>query len=155
MTDLFLLFLGVAWLLALWPAAARARRATPLSTATRFKQGMRLIAPKAARAGRWVLMPRPSGASDRAARRTRMRVLRRRKQMFTSLLLAAPLTTVAGAVRGGEAWIAPLGVAAALAGYVAFLLVSKRRRRAANRARARARTPELDFTEPIYEQRRA
>jgi hypothetical protein len=74
--------------------------------------------------------------------------------MFTSLLLAAPLTTVAGVVRGGDAWLAPLCVAFALAGYVAFLLVSKRRR-AAEKARARARVPVLDFTEPVYEQRRA
>ena len=155
MTDLFLLFLGVAWLLALWPAAARARRATPLSTATRFKQGMRLIAPKAARAGRWVLMPRPSGASDRAARRTRMRVLRRRKQMFTTLLLAAPLTTIGAVVWGGEAWIVPLCAAAVLLGYVMFLLVAKHRRRAADEVRSIRPRPEVDFTDPVLERRRA
>jgi hypothetical protein len=155
MTDLFLLFLGVAWLLALWPAAVRARRAAPLSTATRFKRRMSLIAPKAARAGRWILLPRASGSSDRTARRTRLRILRRRKQMFTTLLLAAPLTTIASAVRGGEAWIAPLCVAVVLSGYVTFLLLSKRRRRAARRVTALARAPEVDFTEPVYEQRRA
>jgi hypothetical protein len=154
MTDFFLLFLGVAWLLLLWPAAVRARRATPLSTATRFKRRMGLIAPKV-RAGRWVLMPRSSQAPDAEARGTRMRVLRRRKQMFTTLLLAAPLTTIAAVVWGGGAWIAPPCAAVVLAGYVAFLVVSKRRRDVSREVRSLRPRAEVDFTDPVYERRRA
>ena len=155
MTDFFLLFLGVAWLLLLWPAAVRARRATPLSTATGFKRRMRLIAPQAVRAGRWVLTPRSSSVSDAEARAARTRVLRRRKQMFTTLLLAAPLTTIGAVVWGGEAWIVPLCAAAVLLGYVMFLLVAKHRRRAADEVRSIRPRPEVDFTDPVLERRRA
>jgi hypothetical protein len=154
MMDFFLLFLSVAWVLLLWPAAVRARRATPLSTATRFKRRMTLIAPKAVRAGRWVLMPR-SSSSDAEARGARMRVLRRRKQMFTTLLLAAPLITISAVVWEGWVWIAAICAAVVLAGYVSFLLISKRRHDAARGVRSLSRRPEVDFTDPVYERRRA
>jgi hypothetical protein len=152
LNDLFLLFLGIAWLLVLWSAAVRARRNTPLSTATRFRSKMRLIAPKAARAGRWILTPQ---SSRRPSRPSHARNLRRRKQMFVALLLAAPLTAAPAAFWSGALWLVHVAADCALAGYVVFLLATKRRRQEAASMRAMARGPEVDFTVPIYEERRA
>jgi hypothetical protein len=151
-SDLFLLFLGAAWLLLLWPAAVRARRNTPLSTATRFRRRMSLIAPKAPHPGRWVVIPSSSGAW----RRRTLGSLRRRKQVFVALLLAAPLTALAGLLWGGHLWAVHICADAALGGYVTFLLHSKRRHAAEVKATsARRRVPELDFTAPVVERRRA
>jgi hypothetical protein len=156
--DLFLLLLGVAWLLILWPAAVRAHRNTPLWTAARFKRRMSFIAPKAARAGRWILTPQTSAVRRRPARGSTTFTVRRRKQRFVALLLAAPLTAVAGLRWGGNVWFGHLGADATLIAYMAFLVGAKRKRRAAQRIRAlseRRRNPEIDFTDPLYGQRRA
>jgi hypothetical protein len=157
LTDLFLMVLVAAWIVALWPAAVRAKRSTPLFTAERWRRRMESIAPRAGRSGRWVMAPQSSGARDRSARRALKALQRRCKRLLIVLAALVPVSLVPALLRGGPLWVLHAASYAVLAVYVA-LLVETRRRRAeaqsnvrslAGRRRAAARAPQA------YEERRA
>ena len=128
MTDFFLVFLGGAWLAVFWPAARRARRNTPLFTSEGWRRRMQLIAPRTGAAGRWIIAPRSSGASDRAARRSYRRSLHRRKLALLAIAAAVPVTLVVAVAAGDGLWTVHLASYAVLAVYVALLVEAKRAR---------------------------
>jgi hypothetical protein len=124
LTVLFLGLLVLAWIAVFLPAAMRARRGAPLSTAERFKRRMDLIAPRA-RAGRWVVVPEPY---DRLARASFRRGQRRRKRILTFLITAAVASFVAATAAGGAYWTVNLACDLSLALYAVLLREAKRRR---------------------------
>lgn len=125
MTILFLLLLGAAWAMVFLPAVLRARQATPLSSAERFKRRMQLIAPRASRTGRWVVVPEPY---DRIARSSFRRGQRRRARILVFLGVSAPLSGMVAVAVGGSMWEVHLLLLTSLCVYVTLLLEAKRRR---------------------------
>jgi hypothetical protein len=126
LTALFLGVLALAWVAVFLPAALRARQASPLSTAERFKRRMQLIAPAARRArGRWVVVPE---SYDRLARSSFRRGQRRRVQLLLILTTASALSALVALGSGGAAWELHLAFDASLALYVSLLLEAKKRR---------------------------
>jgi hypothetical protein len=147
LTGLFLAILAIAWIAVFLPAALRARRATPYSSAQRFKRRMRLIAPPrppGRRAGgRWVVVPE---ATEQRARAAFRRGQRRRRRILGFLGLAAVVSGVVAAVKGGSWWELHLALDASLGLFVILLLEAKRRRaERASKVRRLERGPALDF----------
>jgi hypothetical protein len=122
----------VLWLIVFVSAVVRARASAPLTTTERFRRSMDLIAPPMPKTGRWVVVldspSRRAGASKmrRAARLARAR--RRRRGVLILMLLAAAGTAIAAPFVGDPMWEVHLGLNAAFALYVGYLLESKRRR---------------------------
>jgi hypothetical protein len=132
LSVVFLVALGALWLIVFVSAVMRARASAPLTTTERFRRSMDLIAPPMPKSGRWVVvLDSPSRRARamkmrRAARLARAR--RRRLWVLVVMLLAAVGTAVAAAIVGDPMWEVHLGLNAALALYVGYLLESKRRR---------------------------
>jgi membrane protein implicated in regulation of membrane protease activity len=151
LTFVFLGLLALAWIAVFLPAALRARRTAPLSTAERFKRRMSLIAPRAGH-GRWIVVPE---SYARLAKGSFRRGQERRKKILIALLGAAAFTGVVAFFAGGAAWEVHLASDASLALYVALLIEAKRRRDEQGsklrsiETRRRARQPEVTFQEPI------
>ena len=120
----FLGLLALAWIAVFLPAALRARRSAPLSTAERFKRRMSLIAPRAS-GGRWIVVPE---SYDRLAMSSFRRGQQRRIRILVGLLVAAVATGVVAIFAGGGSWEVHLAVDASLAIYIGLLLEAKRRR---------------------------
>jgi hypothetical protein len=122
----------VLWLIVFVSAVVRARASAPLTTTERFRRSMDLIAPPMPKTGRWVVVldspSRRASASKmrRAARLARAR--RRRRCVLILMLLAAAGTAAAAPFVGDPMWEVHLGLNAAFALYVGYLLESKRRR---------------------------
>ena len=126
LTLFFLGLLALAWIAVFLPAALRARRSAPLSTAERFKRRMSLLAPRTGpRSGRWIVVPE---SYDRLAKSSFRRAQRRRTHILIALAAAALGTGVIALFAGGGAWEVHLAVDASLALYVALLIEAKRRR---------------------------
>jgi hypothetical protein len=125
LTILFLLLLGAAWATVFLPAVMRARQTTPLSSAERFKRRMQLIAPRASRTGRWVVVPEPY---ERIARSSFRRGQRRRTRILLFLGFSASLSGMVAIGVGGPMWEVHLLLLTSLAVYVTLLLETKRRR---------------------------
>ncbi|CAN5551252.1 hypothetical protein BH24ACT26_BH24ACT26_16390 [soil metagenome] len=159
MTDFFLVFLGGAWLVVLWPRLRRAKRSTPLFTTERWRRGMELIAPRRGGSGRWIMAPGSSGAADRSARRSFRRTQRRRKRALLAVLATVPVSLIAALLLGGALWEIHLSSYAALAVYVALLVESKRRREESTtkvRSLASRRRPLYEWSASgDFEERRA
>lgn len=132
------------------PAAVRARRSAPLSTAERFKRRMSLIAPRAS-GGRWIVVPE---SYDRLASSSFRRGQQRRTRIFIGLLVASAATGVVAIFTGGGAWEVHLATDASLALYVGLLLAAKRRRseqdmKLRSLEARRARHAPVIFHEPV------
>jgi hypothetical protein len=158
LTDLFLILLATGWLVALGPAAVRARRRTPWFTSQGWRRRMQLIAPRrTVSSGRWVVAPSSSGALDRSARRSRRVRQERRKRALLLIVALVPVSLVAALLRGDWAWSLHAASYALLAVYIAFLAEDRHRRQEgvakvrALRVRRRERAPMARR----YEERRA
>jgi hypothetical protein len=135
-TAAFLILLAGAWIAVFLPAIRRARKATPLSTAERWRRRMELIAPRHAASrtrGRWVVVPesRKSLARDswRRGQRTRRRIF--------ELMIGA----VIGSFLAALFWQSDN---ASLVTYMALLVEAKRRRhQRAIAVRRRGRRPAM------------
>jgi hypothetical protein len=146
-TDLFLVFLGCAWVVCLGPAVLRARNSTPLFSARKFQGELRTIGSGSTRQGRIVLAPRSSATADRSARRAHARAQRRRRRLLVALMASIPATIAVALLEGLWWWVGPVGAVVALALYVVLLVRARRRREESMRkvsslARRRARTPD-------------
>ncbi len=138
-----LVVLAAIWAAVLAPPFLQKRRAThPSSSVVDFHQQLAVLqrtgralhgaplqegyAPAAARVSpaRHAVAPRPTLA--------RHDVLRRRRDVVTTLASAAALTFVLAIALGGSVWLLQLIVDAALLGYVAMLLQIKQSRVPAN-----------------------
>lgn len=157
MTELFLVLLASAWLVLLGPASIRARRATPLFTAERFKRRMQSMAPQnMGSAGRWVLAPPSSGAADRSARRAEVRSRRRRKMLLLVLAAVAVALLVVAIAMSGPWWSAFAGSVACLVVYVVLLVQARKRREESTRkvrSLERRRAGEGPLFEDLHERR--
>jgi hypothetical protein len=142
-TVAFLILLAGAWIVVFLPAIRRARQASPLSTAERWRRRMQLLAPRHAAArgrGRWVVVPesRKSLARDsfRRGQRTRRRIF--------ELMIGAVIGSFVAAVvwHSDSAWMVQAGCDLSLAAYVVLLVEAKRRRQQrAIAVRRRGRQP--------------
>lgn len=152
LTLFFLVALGSAWLAVLLPAAMRARRTTPLSSAQRFKKGMQLIAPPpATSSGRWIVSPR---AGTRIGE-SRRRALEQRKRIFEALIGVVVGSFALAVFKGEGMWDLHLAADGVLFSYAVLLVGLKRRRLEAGvkiRPLPRDRQDSLEtfsFNEPI------
>lgn len=129
LTLFFLVVLGSAWIAVLLPAAMRARRTTPLSSARRFKRGMQLIAPPppTRSSGRWIVSP---SAGTRIGE-SRKRALERRRRVFEAMTGVVVGTFFFSLFRG--AWQLHLFADAILFSYAVVLVGLKRSRSEATR----------------------
>ncbi len=142
-----LLVLAAIWAAVLVPPYLQKRRAThPSSSVVDFHQQLAVLQ----RTGRAlhggplhdgyadpaILAPAPVHRPARAVHATigRNDVMRRRRDVFTTLASAAGLTFVLALALGGSVWILHLLVDAALLGYVALLLQIKQSRQLSGRA---------------------
>lgn len=125
LTTLFLVLLAIAWIAVFLPALVRARRAAPLSTSERFRQRMDLIAPRLARSGRFVVMPRNSAPR----RYDRRRAQRQRARLLVVVSSLVPITAVVAVLRGDGWWTAQVAADFSLALYVVLLREATRRGR--------------------------
>lgn len=124
--------MGALWLVVGAIAIVRARATAPLTTTERFRRSMDLIAPPTPTTGRYVMVldspaRRASLARMRRAEKA-ARARRRRRWGLIVMLLGAAGTAIAGPFVGDPMWEVHLGVNAALALYVGYLLESRRRR---------------------------
>jgi len=142
-TAVFLILLAGAWIAVFLPAIRRARRATPLSTADRWRRGMELIAPRhpAARTrGRLVVVPRSTKSVARDSWRRGQRTRRRIFELMIGGVIGSLL--VALFWRSDNAWLVQAGCDLSLAAYAALLVEAKRRRQQrAVAVRRRVRRP--------------
>lgn len=141
MTIVVLLVLAAIWAAVLLPPYLQKRRAThPSSSVVDFHQQLAVLQ----RTGRplqdtgfrsavstGVYSPSPAPRMGRAD------VMRRRRDVFTTLSSAAVLTFFLALLLGGNVWLLHLLVDAALLGYVALLMQIKQQRPVAARATAR------------------
>lgn len=132
------------------PAALRARRSAPLSTAERFKRRMSLIAPRSS-GGRWIVVPE---SYDRLASSSFRRGQQRRTRIFIGLLIASLATGIVAVFAGGGSWEVHLAIDASLALYVGLLLEAKRRRneqslKLRSLEARRKQEPVVTFHEPV------
>lgn len=118
MGYLVIVLLLAAWAIVLLPSVVPKRFSSPVDGIRSFEQTMGILASarQAGQAsGRWIMVP-PDPESG--PRRRRNRVIRKRRQNFQRLLLAAGVTLVLGlipALRGF--WIVHLVLDVALIGY--------------------------------------
>lgn len=136
MTIVVLLVLAAIWAAVLLPPYLQKRRAThPSSSVVDFNHKLavlqrtgRPLADSVVRtsvaAGTYA--PRPP-----APRMARNDVLRRRRDVFTTLSASAVLTFFLALLMGGNVWLLHLLVDAALLGYVALLMQIQQQRRPA------------------------
>lgn len=143
MTVLFLVALAASWVAIFLPAIRRARQATPLSTAERWRRRMELIAPRHASTrtrGRWVVVPESRKSLARDSWRRGQRARRRIFELMIGAVIGSFL--VALFWHSDNAWLVHLGCDFSLVLYAALLIEAKRRRHqrvAQLRARARRR----------------
>lgn len=116
----------------LFPAAMRARRSAPLSTAERFRRRLDLVAPRS-RTGRYVVVPE---SSARIARVAFERAQRWRLRLFVLLVWTAATSAGVAMILGGRVWTVHLAVDASLLSY-SFLLIEAKRRRQEQAAKVR------------------
>lgn len=147
MTLILLVILTAAWIGVFWPAIRRAKFDAPLSSAERFRRRLDLIAPKATKEGRWVVMPEHPDRLQRAAFR---RGQQRRARILVLLAAAAAATLLLAAVAGGAMWELQLACDASLALYV-FLLLDTKKRRAERGTKVRQIARPRKKTEPVEE----
>ena len=129
MTVAFLIALAGSWIAVFLPAIRRARHATPLSTAERWRRRMELIAPRygaTPRRGRWVVVPE---SKKSLARDSWRRGQRTRRRIF-ELMIGAVIGSLVAALLwpSDNSWMVQAGCDASLALYVALLVEAKRRR---------------------------
>lgn len=123
-----LLVLAAIWAAVLLPPYLQKRRAThPSSSVIDFHQQLAVLQ----RTGRplatgYVTHDMPATS----ARMSRNDVMRRRRDVFTTLGAAAVLTFFLALLLGGNVWLLHLLVDAALLGYVALLMQIQQQRRA-------------------------
>ena len=145
-----LLALAAIWAAVLVPPYLQKRRAThPSSSVVDFHQQLavlqrtgRALGDAPLQEGYAVRSQRPAphafaGAPAPRPAMTHSDVLRRRRDVLTTLAGAAALTFLLALVLGGSVWLLQLIVDAALLGYVALLLHIKETRRSPARANVR------------------
>jgi hypothetical protein len=86
---------------------------------------MQLIAPRASKTGRWVVVPEPY---ERITRSSFRRGQRRRARILVFLVMSAALSALAAFTVGGPMWEVHLLLLTSLAVYITLLLEAKRRR---------------------------
>jgi hypothetical protein len=124
-----IVLLALVWAAVLLPSMFRAKlEASPIDGVRSFERSMGILAStrnrRAERPGRWIMVPR-SDVTQPVRRRSR--VIRRRRQLFERLLLAAGVTLAAGFVPQLRwMWFVHLAVDGALGIYVTRLLRYKR-----------------------------
>lgn len=137
--------LVLAWAIVLGPALLRPRfEASPEAGVRDFERTLGILAgtrhgqaPQPP--GRWVMVPKDL---PQAPRRRRNRVIRRRRQMFVRLLIAAVGTLVIGLIPGlGSLLWVHLAIDATIVGYVLYL-----------RRQVRLETQRREVVRPLYEE---
>ena len=177
MTIMVLVVLAAIWAGVLLPPYLQKRRATrPSSSVVDFHQQLAVLQrtgralgnadlqagyanPRAAQppqlAHHAAPMARPY-AGMAHARMSRNDVIRRRRDVFTTLVCAALLTFVLALALGGSVWLFHLLVDAALLGYVALLLqIQQQRQHAAMRENVRYLPRQQSATQQALVRRQA
>jgi hypothetical protein len=131
-TLLLVLLLAVLWGAVFIPALVRDRMdSSPMASVGTFRRGMRALSEsppdgraRSARGGRWILMPKTP--DELKAPRKRMK--RRRRRLFTALVLSAGLTLTLGLIPPlRELLKVHAAVDLILIGYVMYLVQAKHR----------------------------
>lgn len=118
---LFVVLLALVWAVVLVPSIFRSRLgSSPADAVRRFERSMGILAStrRGGTPGRWVMVPKRDGTLDRR----RQLVVRRRRQAFERLIIAAGATLILGipsALRW--VWLVHLAVDGILVGYVLWL----------------------------------
>lgn len=126
-----IVLLALVWAAVLIPSILKSRlQASPIDGVRKFEETMGILEstrrPKPAASGRWIMIPRTVASQSRR----RSRIIRRRRQNFTRLLVIAAATLVLGLIpRLHWLLIAHLAADLALGGYVWRLRVWKNRER--------------------------
>lgn len=143
MTLLLVLLLAVLWGAVFIPALVRDRMdSSPMASVGTFRKGMRALSQSppagSTRGGRWVLMPKTPDELQAPRKRTK----RRRRRLFTALVLSAAVTLLLGILPPlREALTIHAAVDLILIGYVLYLVQAKHREADFYQARRLHREP--------------
>ena len=124
MTVVFLVILALAWSAVFLPAVLRANRSTPLSASRRFQQGLDKIAPSYG--ARYVVVPKASPRVQRAVRRRRDQLERRKNALV--VLIGLVVGTLLFAPFMDALWVVHFLADLALLSFVVMLIAAKRKR---------------------------